>query len=178
MAINPYLNINGSLNYFKLKNGTDFQEGFMAVDLNLEFNLLPFDNLSPFVYAGTGAVFDDSFNSIDAKVQYGLGLEYLISDKLGIQLFAEQNFAFTDELDNVISGKRDDQFYRFGLGLNIYLSPPNQKSKTKNTQTRKEKKAKRKERKSTLKVGKTIEEKLKIANEEIQNKQLKDTKEN
>ena len=47
---------------------------------------------------------------------------------MGLTLFAEHNIAFTDELDNVISGKRDDHFYRAGLGLNFYLSPPKYES--------------------------------------------------
>lgn len=167
-TISPYLSINGTLNYFSLKNGTVFQEDFGAVDLNLEYTILPFDDLSPFVYGGLGANLSENFNTIDAKIQYGLGIEYVVSDGLGIYLFAEQNTVFSDELDTVISGKRDDQFYRFGLGLNVYLSPPNGKSRAERKESRKHKK----QRKLDLKISKRTEEKLKIANAEIGNKAI------
>ncbi|RNC86730.1 MAG: hypothetical protein ED556_04740 [Winogradskyella sp.] len=122
--LNPYLNVNGSLNQFNLRNEGAFDEALTSLDFNAEFTILPYDNLTPFVYSGFGANARNSFSNVDLKFQYGLGLEYLVSDQLGLTLFGEQNILFTDELDGVISGKRDDFYYRFGLGLNFYLSPP------------------------------------------------------
>ena len=125
---NPYLNANLSLNQFNLRTQNVFDEAFTSIDVNAEFTVLPFDNFTPLIYAGLGANARNNFSNMDLKFQYGVGLEYLLTDKLGLTLFAEHNIAFTDELDNVISGKRDDHFYRAGLGLNFFLSPPKYES--------------------------------------------------
>ena len=122
--LNPYLNVNASINQFNLRNEGTFDEAFTSIDLNAEFTILPYDSFTPYIYSGLGANGGDNFASIDLKFQYGLGLEYLISDQLGINLFGEHNIVFNDELDGVASGKRDDFYFRFGLGLNFYLSPP------------------------------------------------------
>ncbi|AXT19319.1 hypothetical protein D7030_13125 [Flavobacteriaceae bacterium AU392] len=141
--VNPFININGSLNQFNLENEGTFKQDFTSVDFNAEYTVLPFDQLTPFIYAGFGANFANSFSKIDPKIQYGLGLEYLITEGLGINLFAEQNIVFSDELDNVISGKRDDYYYRFGLGLNIYLNPPKTSRKTESLRAKKERRERR-----------------------------------
>ncbi|MFD1064008.1 CsgG/HfaB family protein [Winogradskyella litorisediminis] len=122
--LNDYLNVNASLNQFKLSNNGNLDDSFTSFDVNAEFTILPYDNITPFVYSGIGANARDNFNKIDLKLQYGLGLEYLVSDKLGISIFGEHNLTFSDEVDGFVSGNRDDYFFRFGLGLNFYLSPP------------------------------------------------------
>jgi len=122
--LNPYLNFNGSINQFNLRNEGAFDEAFTSLDFNAEFTVLPFDTFTPFIYSGLGANASDNFTQIDLKFQYGVGLEYLVSDKLGINLFAEHNVVFSDEIDGIVSGRRDDFYYRFGLGLNFYLAPP------------------------------------------------------
>ena len=122
--LNPYLNLNATLNQFNLRNEGTLDEAFTSLDFNAEFTVLPYDTFTPFIYSGLGANGGNDLTKIDLKFQYGLGLEYLVSDKLGINLFAEQNVVFSDEVDGIINGKRDDFYYRFGLGLNFYLSPP------------------------------------------------------
>ena len=120
----PYLNANVSLNQFNLRNEGTLDVAFTSLDFNVEFTILPYDNFTPFIYSGMGTNIADGFSDLNLKFQYGLGLEYLLSDQLGIQLFGEHNLVFTDELDGVISGKRDDFYFRFGVGLNFYLAPP------------------------------------------------------
>jgi len=53
--------------------------------------------------------------------QYGVGLEYFISNKIGIKIFGEHNLVFTDKLEKVVQGKRNDFYYNIGLGLNYYF---------------------------------------------------------
>lgn len=122
--LNDYLNINATINQFKLRNEGNLNEAFTSLDFNAEFTILPYDNLTPFIYSGMGANGRNDLDDIDLKFQYGAGLEYLVSDQIGINLFAEHNVTFSDELDGFVSGKRDDYYFRFGLGLNFYLSPP------------------------------------------------------
>jgi curli production assembly/transport component CsgG len=55
------------------------------------------------------------------KVQYGAGLEYMASDKFGIKIYVEHNLNFSDNIDYLERGVRDDYYYRFGLGLTYYF---------------------------------------------------------
>ncbi|WP_452221107.1 CsgG/HfaB family protein [Lacinutrix salivirga] len=119
--LNPSFNINLGINKFSLSNKGLFNEGFSSFDVNLEYMVLPYDKLSPFGYVGGGSNVTDGFNKISPKVQAGLGLEYLITDKMGITLYAENNFVFSDNVDGLELGSRDDMYYRVGLGLNFYL---------------------------------------------------------
>jgi len=105
--------------------------------VNLELNLLPYDNLSPYIYGGGGVIFD--IRNIDQtkptkitapKVQVGAGLNYELSKQFDVRLFAESNFTFSDELDGAVSGKRDDFYYNFGLGLKYKLGGKKVEKKT------------------------------------------------
>ena len=127
--LNKYLNFNLSFNGFKLQNEDLFREALTSLDLNAEFTVLPNDNFTPYIYSGVGFNAEYFLEYQDPKFQYGVGLEYLISRHIGVNLFGEQNIMFNDELDGVVSGKRNDFYFRFGLGLNFYISPPLHKSK-------------------------------------------------
>lgn len=118
---NPYLNANANIHKFELSNENAFSKGFNSFELNAELTLLPFEKLSPFVYGGVGVVNDDDFDVTAFKFQYGAGIEYLISDRIGIFASASQNLALDDELDGIAQGKRDDQYFNFSLGLNWYF---------------------------------------------------------
>ena len=127
----PNFNLNVGMGYLKLINEQSFKNGFLSVDTNLEYNVLPYDKFTPFLYAGVGAVtpswnIDDAF----AKFQYGVGFEYLPVNNIGIKIFGEQNVVFSDKLDEVVSGKRDDYFWRFGVGLNFYIGKPHKSVKS------------------------------------------------
>ncbi|MFZ3274719.1 MAG: hypothetical protein WA143_10665, partial [Lutibacter sp.] len=59
-----------------------------------------------------------------------LGFEYLPVNNIGIKIFGEQNIMFNDKLDGVVNGKRDDYFWRIGIGLNFYIGKPYKKVKS------------------------------------------------
>lgn len=124
----PKFNVNASINLFRLRNKEVFEKRFASLDANLEYIVMPYDNLTPYIFAGTGLMLKTSINP-DVKFQYGAGIEYMPTPKLGFRIFGEHNVLFTDELDNVIHGKRDDFFWRFGVGINLYLGKGFKKSK-------------------------------------------------
>ncbi|MEW7280675.1 CsgG/HfaB family protein [Aquimarina sp. 2201CG1-2-11] len=128
---NPYFNFNGSFNKFKLINQKSFSRGFNAIELNAEITVLPFEKLSPFFFAGAGMVNDDDFEKNLFKFQYGGGIEYMISDKIGASLGATHNLMLNDELDGIVQGKRDDQYFNFNLGINWYFGTPVKRKKIK-----------------------------------------------
>jgi curli production assembly/transport component CsgG len=126
----PTLNLNLGLGYFQLENEQAFKDDFMSFDINLEYDLLPYDDLSPFAYAGIGTISNLNLDDPYFKFQYGLGVEFLPSNNIGIKLFGEQNILFTDKLDGLERGKRDDYFWRIGVGLNFYIGKPYKRVKS------------------------------------------------
>ena len=130
---NPKFNLNASLGYLKLENKQLFNDQYVTADLNLEYNILPYDQFTPFIYGGVGGILSSKkIQKTLAKVQYGAGFEYLIANDIGIKIFGEQNVVFSDKLDGIVNGKRDDYFWRFGLGLNFYIGKPHESVKSVN----------------------------------------------
>ncbi|SRX54020.1 CsgG/HfaB family protein [Aequorivita sp. CIP111184] len=125
-----YFNVGLKASVFRIDNGRQYRNIFASADLNGQFALLPNDKLTPFIYAGSGVIISllDPFNDFEFKtgepffkVQYGVGLEYFISNKVGIKVFGEHNLVFTDKLEKAVQGKRNDFYYNFGVGLNYYF---------------------------------------------------------
>ncbi len=125
-SFNRYISAGLVGSVFRIDNGKQFTNVYSSIDLNGQFALLPNDKLSPFIYVGPGIVMDVegkklSFGKTFFKMQYGVGLQYFVSNKVGIKLFGEQNLVFSDELDGIEHGKRDDHYYNLGLGINYYF---------------------------------------------------------
>jgi len=126
--LSPKFSLNFDFDYVYLKGGKSFFEEYLSTELNLELNILPYDNFGPFIYGGGGVIFE--IHSPDGaqtkkvtapKAQLGAGLNINISDRLDFRVFGESNFTFSDQLDDVKSGKRDDFYYTFGAGLKYKL---------------------------------------------------------
>jgi curli production assembly/transport component CsgG len=100
----------------------DSKKGFITFDGNMEYMFLPYDNISPYLYGGAGYITDYSYSDETYfKTQFGVGLEFFPFKFLGVSVYGEQNITFTDKLDGLVQGKRDDYFWRFGVGLNFYF---------------------------------------------------------
>ncbi|TPG41767.1 CsgG/HfaB family protein [Flavobacterium pectinovorum] len=127
--ITPSLNISASTNAVLLANKDLIDVGYLTYDLNLELLLLPRDKFSPYIYGGGGFGMNKKFENTHSKVQFGAGVEYLVSNAIGIKLFGEYNVNFSDNLDYLVAGVRDDYYYKFGLGLTYYFSSHKNKSK-------------------------------------------------
>lgn len=155
---NPYLDFSLAINKFQLRNEEIFDQGFNAFELNAGLTLLPYDRLTPYFVTGFGTINTDTFDQTYFKFQWGGGLEYLITDRLGVSVNALQHIVLSDDVDGVVQGKRDDQYFDFSLGFNWYF----------NTSYKKEKHL-RKQEKEKAKVLKQ----LKKRNQEIRSKTIK-----
>ncbi|HLV40251.1 Curli production assembly/transport component CsgG [Xanthomarina sp.] len=126
-----YLNVNVSFNKFNLAYKDDINEGFMSFDLNLEATLLPYNRFTPYIYIGGGVNASNYFESSEMKMQGGLGLEYLLADRVGIKIFSDYNEVFRDEIDGEINGNIEDVYWRMAVGLNFYFGGSKRKVKSK-----------------------------------------------
>ncbi|MFC4740943.1 CsgG/HfaB family protein [Flavobacterium ponti] len=113
------LSLSAAWNKFDTKNRKSYE--YLIFDANTEIVLLPKDKLTPYIFGGLGFGTTKSTDYSHFKVQYGVGLEYLVSDNIGFRLFGEHNLTFSDDVDFVVAGKRDDYYYRFGFGLTYYF---------------------------------------------------------
>ena len=119
--VSPNFCFSGSANAFFLANKDVFRRGLASLDLNLEYLVSPYKDLSPFLFLGTAVSFDIRLQNPALKMQYGGGFEYLFSNSFGVKVYAEQNLNFSDNIDFINAGKRDDFYWRFGVGLTYYF---------------------------------------------------------
>ena len=127
--ITSHLNFNVSYNKYSLAFREVYNEGFMSFDFNLEYLPSPYRRFTPFLFAGGGYNAANYFESTSNKAQGGLGFECIAIEGLGIRLFGEYNYFFSDELDGLIIGNSDDAVWRFGLGVNFYFGGKKRKEK-------------------------------------------------
>ena len=118
----PNLNLSASANVFKLGNKNKLNVGYGSLDFNLEFLVLPYDVFTPYLFVGSGTSFNSAYSNVSSKIQYGAGLEYLITNNFGLKVYGEHNLNFSDNIDYVTNGIRDDYYWRFGLGMTYYFS--------------------------------------------------------
>ncbi len=168
--IKPYLNLNFTYNKFNLANKEVLNEGFMSFDLNAEVNILPYDKFTPYVFGGFGTNASNYFKTIDPKMQVGLGFEYLIANNIGLTLYGEHNYVFSDELDFLEIGSKDDMYYRFGAGVNIYFTQPSTKFNEQNRLN--------KQKQKELRAQKKLNTKMLKENRKAELKAIRDAKKN
>ena len=119
--INSNLDINLSYNKYNIALDENTNLGFMSFDLNLEYLVIPYSEFTPFVFGGYGYNASNYFEETHTKVQFGLGLEYIVMEGLGIKLFGDYNFVLSNEEEGLILPDNDESFLRVGLGVNLYF---------------------------------------------------------
>ncbi|MFD2719442.1 CsgG/HfaB family protein [Hymenobacter monticola] len=114
-------------------NGNYFTQRFNYADVGLLACLFPYDRFSPYVLAGVGASSKSfsnfsSSNNLVPQAVVGVGAEFLVSSKLGIQAGIDNHFYLNDRIDQVVQGRYNDSYWGGRLGLNLYIG----KAKSKN----------------------------------------------
>lgn len=125
--LTSHLGVSFSFNKYNLAIEDLYNEGYMSFDLNWEILFSPYRKFSPFLYAGIGYNASNYFESTLTKAQGGVGIEVIIGEGVGLKLFGEYNYTFSDELNGLIEVDTDDSFLRMGLGINIYFGGNKQK---------------------------------------------------
>lgn len=125
----PNFAISASANVMGLANKGRIDVNHMTFDINGEYLMLPKDKLSPYIFGGGGIGSTLVLNDVYYKLQYGAGIEYMLSNSIGIKIFGEHNLPFSDKIDLIERGSRDDFYFRFGTGLTFYINRRNEKEK-------------------------------------------------
>ena len=134
----PELSLGADLQIFKLNSNSTTIDWWLSENFLVEYNILPHDRLSPVLYAGPGVLLyadaspGELLDRWDAFVTFkmGAGVEYQVSDRISFTLNAEWSTPFSDKIDNVLNGRRDDYFYNFGVGFNYHFGSKKTKLKT------------------------------------------------
>ena len=119
--ITPNLNINGNLKKFDIENYDFDTNGFLSGDLNLEWYVFPSHKLSPFVYLGAGILASNDYKDQNYKVQGGLGVDYLILDKLAIVASIEADYIYDEQKGSQLLQEADQLYFNALIGLHFYI---------------------------------------------------------
>ncbi|MFB9864249.1 curli production assembly/transport component CsgG [Rufibacter immobilis] len=108
-----------------------FHRTLSYAELNLNYNFAPKLRHTPYVQIGGGAAVVqrdggtllDGFGSagFDSYIKGGLGYEYLITPRIGIDINASSSYFLNDEVDGVKQGRFNDYFWTAKVGVNFYL---------------------------------------------------------
>ncbi|WKN43198.1 CsgG/HfaB family protein [Tunicatimonas pelagia] len=104
-----------------------YQSDFYYGEISTQFWVLPRYRYSPFLRMGLGLTSEDTGNLSDVlsnyhpHAVYELGFEYLLNDQVGIQIAFNNRYLFSDELDQVVQGRRNDFYWGANLGVQLYL---------------------------------------------------------
>ena len=100
-------------------------------ELNINYNLFPRLRHTPYVQVGGGAlvvgngigdIFDDFRDKgLNPYVKAGIGYEYLLNDRIGLDFNVSSSYLLDDDLDGVQQGRFNDYFWTGKVGINFYL---------------------------------------------------------
>jgi curli production assembly/transport component CsgG len=128
------LNINGNLKKFDIKTYDFKDNGFLSGDLNVEWYVFPNHKLTPSVYVGAGILTSNNLEDQNYKIQGGLGLDYLITNKIAVAASLETNYIYDEQKGSQLLQEANHLYFNALLGLHFYLG------NSKSTTTKKSKK--------------------------------------
>lgn len=126
-GLSPHWNVQASGTFGNFAAQEYFKRKVKIGELNLQYRMLPYQKISPFVQLGAGFVsaseksFFDSQSKTDKMANAGFGLEYMVSKTIGVNLSGQYNYFFEDSFDLASRGNHNDAFWKASVGLSIYL---------------------------------------------------------
>lgn len=122
---NWYLNLQTSLGEYSAEHR--FNRRMISGEFGINYKLLPYEKFTPDFGLGLGIFALDGWEDpnkefIKPKANANAGVEYMISDVVGIRASGGFNYLITDDADGLKTGKYYDAFWSLKMGLNFYLS--------------------------------------------------------
>jgi len=127
-----------------------FQKTYNSFDFTAKYRLLPYKDWTPYLEGGLGLFSEqdksaytiDLSNSIHTQAMYGVGVEFLLNDRFGLNFSVLNHYIFNDEIDGLKQGHYNDYFWEGKIGLNFYFDKIwDQSKKKKNRKEKVRKKA-------------------------------------
>ncbi|MBT9393800.1 curli production assembly/transport component CsgG [Hymenobacter sp. NST-14] len=123
-AVNPKLAASVHLGRFELGAGDFYRETFNYLEACGQYRLFPQDRFTPFVLAGGGVTARARGTNARAALGHltaGVGVEYLLTDRVGLSVGLEGRYFLTDQLDRITLGTYNDSYGSLRGGLTFYL---------------------------------------------------------
>ena len=123
----PSLGLELNLGFQQLATERFYAARVGAIDLSAKYRILPFNKFTPFLAGGAGVVGGDRRERLDldgglvAKLNFGIGAEYALTDRFSLEASLGQHYLLSDRLDGVSQGKRNDFYYNARVGFNVYF---------------------------------------------------------
>jgi len=112
--------------------GRFLNQRFSYAEAGLQVYLFPHDRFSPYLSVGAGiaARVASTFSapkSVIPQAVAGVGAEYLITPKLGINFSVENHMLLNDRIDGLVQGRYNDYYWAGKAGVVFYLGGGNSK---------------------------------------------------
>ncbi len=128
VQVSPAWSLFGTVGRGKLAagaGGSSFDQAFTYAEAGAQLRLLPRDRLTPYLLAGGGITqralrTDTPYNMLPHAV-LGVGLEYLLTDRVGLSAQLDNHLYFNDQLDLLARGSYNDYYWGARLGAVFYL---------------------------------------------------------
>ncbi len=134
LNLNSYLRISprlyGNLNVHRgnIAAKRQFETTYTGAQASLKGVVFPELTLSPFVKLGGGVMvseddpfrFEYDWDQMHPYVGGALGLEYMITDRVGLNLAMNTRYSLKDGLDDVQMGRVNDFIWSIGGGISLY----------------------------------------------------------
>lgn len=127
------IQLNGGIS--TLESQRAFSTNIGTLEGNLLFRPLPYQRWSPLLSVGGGVVSrrgngpTEFRGETSYQVNGGLGVQYLINQKIGLRSMLSMNQLLTDGIDGKTIGARNDYYLRGSLGVVINVGRLGQKAK-------------------------------------------------
>ena len=114
-------NVNMDLTKFNLQTEDFLDKGFLSLNFNLEYYILPDNAITPYFFVGGGMLTSNEIRETINKFQLGLGVEYLITGGFGLTLSTNGSYLVRDQIDQEVYADVDGILYGAAMGLNFYF---------------------------------------------------------
>ena len=114
----------------RLSTLENFKRTYNSFDFTAKYRLMPSKSWTPYAVGGLGIISRqtetispsiDFSKAINSKAVYGLGVEFLLNDRFGLNFSILNHYVFDDEIDGLKKGHYNDYFWEGKIGLNIYF---------------------------------------------------------
>lgn len=124
--LTPYLSLHADIASGRLSAQEYYKQDITTTSLNLQYKVLPFQRITPFFSVGYGVtnrgenLFDFSGQKFGG-INSGLGVEYMVSPKIGVYAAGQYTYFINDKLDDVVAGGFNDSYWKASGGIRFYF---------------------------------------------------------